>query len=534
MISLQNIHDDFVPIRLEFLSPVHIGSGEMLSPLEYQAAEEQSGQYYIYTVDFDGWINSLTPDEARTTAAEFSVSNLNQIWQSLRSKIDKNVFLKIKSKTTKEVYDKCIARLAGKNNSENELAAALRNAYTSAMIIPGSSIKGAIRTAIIDSLDNGELKQAYNSSTNSREKSRNYEAELKRLFGKIDENAFKQLKVSDFELLPGESEFVQAVQYTKKFPEKRLMNPICEVAPIWAKPKYGKLYLGSFTANEHPKKPLPDWTFENLCKICNKFYLKRFEAEFENFYKLPHFVQARNFINSIRDKVRNENVLLLRVGHYSHVECVTVENAAPKTRSNPKTKKPMPFGTTRTLANGIYPFGWVLLHKCSVEDIEQGKKQDDLTKQEFFANLQAGKDIFIKTKNKEYEEKQRLLLIQQKEAEEQARKAEEEKQRKQAEEAQKEAEKLARKQAEQAKKEEEEQRLANLSPEERLVQLVLLKKASKEDVLKVYDCIDSLENNIQVAEAIRAFWQKEKIWSGKLKENQQNRVEKIKAILRTK
>lgn len=61
-----------------------------------------------------------------------------------------------------------------------------------------------------------------------------------------------------------------------------------------------------------------------------------------------------------------------------------------------------------------------------------------------------------------------------------------------------------------------------------------MKKAAKEDVLKVYERIDSLENQYQVAEAIKAFWQKEKAWSGKLKPNQKERVDNIAAILRKK
>lgn len=534
MISLQNIHNNFVPVRLEFLSPVHIGSGEMLSPLEYQIFEEQSGQYFVYTIDFDGWINSLTPDEAKAAASKFSLLNQTQIWEYLRNMIDRNVFMKTKSRTNEEIYQKYKVRLKGTNKSENELAPALRNACSSAVIIPGSSIKGAIRTAIIDYYDNGRLIQAYLTGATYREKSRNYDAELKHLFGDIKENAFKQLKVSDFELLPDESEFVQAVQYAKKVPEKRLMNPICEAAPIWAKPKYGKIYLGSFTAHEQAKKPLKDWTFENLCKVCNQFYLKRFNAEYEKFYKLSHFVQARNFIDGIRNKVQTENALLLRIGHYSHVECVTVENAAPKTRPNSKTKKPMPFGTTRTLAEGIYPFGWILLHKCSSEEYEEGLKQEQQAKQNCLSQLQTKKEQYALAKKTEYEEKQKRLNESRRLAEEMERQAKAEKLRQEQELARNEAEKLAKKQAEQVQREIEEQRLAALSPEDRLVELVLLKKAAKDEVLKVYERIDSLENKYQVAEAIKTFWQKEKCWSGKLKQNQKDRVDKITAILRAK
>lgn len=533
MISSKDIQENFVPVCLEFLSPVHIGSGEMLSPLEYQAVEEQSGQYTVYTIDYEGWLNSLTPDEAIQIAAEFSRSNQNQIWQFLRGKIDKNIFIKTKSKASKTIYDKYISRLTKTEQSKNELAPATRNSLTSAMIVPGSSIKGAIRTAIIDFFDNGALLQEYKRGKDNWEKNKFYTSKLEKMFGKISENAFKQLKVSDFELLLDESEFVQSVEKRAKDDSEDEKKPICEVAPTSAKPKYGKMYLGNFADNKE-KAPLTDWSFEGLRKVCNAYYLKRFEDEYNKFYTLPQFSATRRFIDSIRNKLHNENAILLRVGHFSHVECVTVENSAPVTPFIQGTKKHRPYGTTRTLANGVQPFGWVLLHKCSYEEYEQGLKQEQQAKQEYLQQLQERKELFVQAKKSEYEEKQRDLLEKRRQAEEKERQEKEEKLRLEQEQAQKEAEKQARKQAEQAKKEAEEQRLAALSPQDRLVELVLLKKAAKEDVLKVYERIDSLENQYQVAEAIKAFWQKEKAWSGKLKPNQKERVDKITAILRKK
>lgn len=447
MISSKDIQEKFVPVRLEFLSPVHIGSGEMLSPLEYQAVEEQSGQYSVYTIDFEGWLGSLPPDEAKQVAAEFSVSNQNQIWQFLRKKIDKNVFVKTKSKASKNIYDKYISRLTQKDLSKNELAPSLRNSLTSAMIVPGSSIKGAIRTAVIDHFDSGALLQEYKKGRNDKEKSLNYTVKLEKMFGKIKENAFKQLKVSDFELLLDESEFVQSVERRVKDDSENEMKPICEVAPISAKPKYGKIYLGSFADNKE-KVPLSDWTFEGLRKVCNAYYLKRFEDEYKKFYTLPHFSATKRFIDSIRDKINDENAILLRVGHFSHVECVTVENAEPKTRPNPKTKQPMPYGTTRTLANGVQPFGWILLHKCSYDEYERGLKQEQQAKQEYLRQLRERKELFVQAKKSEYEEKQRDFLEKRRQAEEQERREKEEKLRLEREQAQKEAEKQARKQAE--------------------------------------------------------------------------------------
>ncbi len=69
------------------------------------------------------------------------------------------------------------------------------------------------------------------------------------------------------------------------------------------------------------------------------------------------------------------NEALIRVGHFSHVECVTLDGVRqPRTRMG-RDRRPLPWGKTRTLANEIYPFGWIKLEFLDLES-KPGARKD--------------------------------------------------------------------------------------------------------------------------------------------------------------
>ena len=97
---------------------------------------------------------------------------------------------------------------------------ALKNPLTGALLVPGSSIKGAIRTAVIDWLDRNwkvNLKEAMN-----RDPRQGYKHALEELLGKVSENAFRNLKVGDFPAALGESVIVTAKEVRRRYnPDKQ-------------------------------------------------------------------------------------------------------------------------------------------------------------------------------------------------------------------------------------------------------------------------------------------------------------------------
>lgn len=531
MITLQNIKDSFIPIRLEILSPVHIGSGAMLSPLEYRIEQEPDG-YYVYTIDYEAWLDSLSIAEAKDFTHRFAISDLKEIWKIFRDKIDKEAFAIAKNKCSKKAY--------GLSVKIKDIVSATRNPLNAAMLIPGSSIKGAIRTAIIDHHDKNEnLKNAMLRNEYKKQLDSMFETTSEIASKEITENAFQALKVSDFELLPNESEFVKARMSeldAVKDEKDNGIKTICEVVPASKAYKFGKLCMSRFIENHNASRsphiakfPLNDWSFENLREVCNKFYSDRFNEDYEKFYLKHHFVQTKHFVDNLFGKIDVENAILLRIGHYSHIECMTVSDYAPKIKL---------FGNTRTLADDIYPFGWVLLHKCSMEEYEKGMLGHDEAKKIHTKRLENDRIKYLESLAKQQAilEATRLkkeaevdaILLKRKEKEENCK-------NQQAEDERLEQEKLQRRQDAQAQKETEEQRIASLSPDAKVIALTLAKKANREEVLKAYELLDTLLESEQksLAEAIKYFWEKENIWSGKkIKKPQQEKVAKIKIILK--
>ncbi len=47
--------EGFLPFRLEVLTPVHIGSGDVLSPLEY-VIRKKNGKARLYRIDLQSWL----------------------------------------------------------------------------------------------------------------------------------------------------------------------------------------------------------------------------------------------------------------------------------------------------------------------------------------------------------------------------------------------------------------------------------------------------------------------------------------------
>lgn len=97
----------------------------------------------------------------------------------------------------------------------------------------------------------------------------------------------------------------------------------------------------------------------------------RGQTEKKTFYGLPHFAKTARALEAVEKAILDvpPGTFLLRIGHYSHVECMTITDNMPETRM--QKGRLLPFGTTRTLADGIYPFGWIRLVPCSDDEYNE-------------------------------------------------------------------------------------------------------------------------------------------------------------------
>lgn len=510
----------FVPFRLEILTPVHIGSGTQLSPLEY-VIRQKGDSYALYNIDLQGWLmNHGRETEVRGAIESGDVGRIRRM---LNEKVDADLF----AASSSPIPDKSLARellqayggVGGgggfkQKDKTGDVDAALRNPANGSLYIPGSSLKGALSTPLINWLDQLAISRNRPSLRNIMEQDKRGRIDrgLTEMFGRINEHAMQALKVSDCLAPPTSCTIVRARERSRNPEQKGTPKNPCEAIMPGKGDLWGRIMLDS--ASTPPAISLPDGQrvdLSCLAKLCNEFYGKRFVDEIMKFYQEPHLRKVGERLVPLLQTIGTlgETQILLRIGHYSHVECVTVDNNKPFT-SKGKDRKPKPYGTTRTLANDMLPFGWVMLHFCTLEEYEQGIQQVEKAERAV-AN--------------ERSERRRAL---QKEAEEKARKLEEQRRERE--------EKL---EAERMKAEEEERkkkelviRMAQLTPEEARI-LQLEENGDENMSMQLFKDMQgwSPEMQAKCAKALKACWERLGKWSGKQSDKQKAKIARIKELL---
>ena len=371
-------------VKLEVLSPVHVGTGESLDPFAYVMHEDAaSGKPFLHYIDLPAFVeNHRNPDElTRRFQGEFQavrsfIAQTPEILGYTTSKaevISRGIFAEYKQKL---------------NDPRNQLkiAPSLKNSDSKALLIPGSSVKGAIRTAVIDHLDRKYKLDLKGITQRDDYRGSRYTEKLESLFGRITDSIFKNLKVGDFEAPPDSACFVEAKEIGKK-PDRKTSTPKdpCETLPGVCMGRttilFGKISLGCFTAKAPGEATFSlkadgiteNWTLPELMALCTSFYKTRFAKELAEFYEKQHFNKSKQAVKRIEPLLADmkPGEMLLRVGHYSHIECMTITNNLPQTRKT-RDGGMMPSGTTRTLADGIHPFGWIKVSLCGADEYGAG------------------------------------------------------------------------------------------------------------------------------------------------------------------
>lgn len=495
--------ESFIPFRLEVLTPVFIGSGEDLSPLEYVIRQEGDA-WTLYLVDGAAWLQA-TQDKADIRKALDSGEMLN-LRRLMAEHLDATLYSLARVPVSSAALAKALrAHIQNPASLSNaEVQPFPRSPVTMAPYVPGSSLKGALSTALIDSLDHGGLRTAA--------RNRAYTGEMERLLGAIRDHSMQGLKVSDIPIPPDATRIVAAVEVRREPNRPGTPKTPCEAlvpAAPGAFPLYGRLLM-DMASGAGPAITLPGGkriSFAALGTLCKNFYAKRFRDELAKFYRLQHLAHVGKHLEPVMRRIEMldpQRELLLRVGHYSHVECVTVSNNEPRSRRG--------FGKTRTLADREIPFGWVVLSLCADAEYEEGLARVEAAITNAMREREQGRAA--------REEQVRRAVEEQRKRAEAAAKAMEE-----AEEEQRRRERAAA---------EREAMLAALSPEERAITEVVAPDAPEARSMELFAQLDSLEGELKVkaAAALRDCWQRLGKWHGKLSKKQEIKVAKVKQLLR--
>lgn len=333
-------------LNCEILSPIHIGTGDEIDPLNYIIKGNR-----FFSLSLGNYIAAMSDEERVAFEALIDKGNLIE----LRKYVAEHVDPERNSLFSVEVTPEIISLYNDKvRDIQNQLLISpfIRSNGENRPLIPGSSFKGALRTAIISEL----------AKTSNLPKPKDFieenEFEGKLLSYRDGKNdPFRGIKIRD-KTLPNDSTIIREVRNVSKKNGGSLQSNdiqiICELSnsAITGHPVEFEMEVSlddTLFATGFLNRTL---TMEQIVKACKNFYLDKMNKEHEKFYKNSEIEEhSRALLNTPLD----ENSFIIRIGRFSGVESVTLDNFRnPRPPGNNAV-----WGTTRNLAEGRYPMGWM-------------------------------------------------------------------------------------------------------------------------------------------------------------------------------
>lgn len=372
---------------VEPITCVHIGTGEQLTPLDYYVAKTGEGKHLYCVYDSDSILKRIATDKDKF--AEFEKLTSQNNMRGLVDFFHKNI-------STDDIKYPCdVAKEFLDNYDKNKNIDPLENGrFVQAMyrpagkktpVIPGSSIKGAIRTAVLNDimfkLTNENYDQLYDDFKNEKKKE-NFDKTLQNKLLNYDGDAksdpFRSLEISDIQFDAKGTQVVGALSMIKNNKHTKELE-VCNESQILLEMIKGKLLGSSVNASgiirinsalNQTKQISQSIDLKQIINACKYFYWQEFENEYKTFYreatdKVDEITKLKKELQAIKD---NENEFFIRVGRYSQVEFITYEENFREPKTPVIKGKQMSYGTTRTVLNfnGQYlPLGWC---KCTVKE----------------------------------------------------------------------------------------------------------------------------------------------------------------------
>jgi len=344
-------------LTIQILSPVHIGSGQDIDPLEYIVKNE-----LFYRLDLPRFLAQLDPAQRAEFGRKASDPNPIVLRDFIHRHADPakcSSFYAAAGPDFEDMYQRNLKN----SNTRLEITLMTRTCGNWQAYLPGSSIKGAIRTAVVSELagtrrlSNPNPKYFENDVLGCSDPRTDpfrcvkvSDATLPEAATFIDKTEIFKLKKGDgpdpsgiqmfyeqcFSMLDGEHiAAVGTLDIDDRLPEKH--------------------YYDHRAKQDRPAVSMP-LNAADILKACRAFYLPKMQAEHDNFYRSNAELEANS--RRLLDVTYADNEFPIRLGRFSHVECTTVDDyRSPMTRKT-RDGKPLPWGVTRTLSAGTMPMGW--------------------------------------------------------------------------------------------------------------------------------------------------------------------------------
>lgn len=398
-----------VALYITPLSPVHVGIGEDYEPTNY-VMEEQA----LFAFDSDVANRVLTERQRKdlldmvskpTRRAEDMIKQVQDFFYNNRKPLAaaSSHFLPV-SAGVFDLYQKRVGQSANRESggksvvNKLEIQRTFFNPYSQNPVIPGSSIKGAIRTALLDDVNDEEPVGEKKGLHELQGRLFQYR-DPKRGKLHLEQDPMRLISVGDANYQTTSlfgSEICFAVN-RKKYPVKdsngnlrqaqgENLSQMLEYLPLRYRSFQGNLNiqnLQGITGQKTPNESLR-WKLQYIANACNFFYYKRFETEInvlrERAYLVSEWEKLANAVLSgfIYQKMKAGKAILLRVGRHSGAESVTLSGEGVRSikikgegrnfTNEPEAKTVWLAANTEKDRSGMLPFGWVLVELDDAPD----------------------------------------------------------------------------------------------------------------------------------------------------------------------
>ena len=486
------------------IAPIHIGCDEVYDPLSFAVHEEEQKISVFSPFELVQSLSTQRLEEFSALCQSGTISSILKIYKFMAQvrpqgrKIEvTHGFVKHYRKTLSIPEDN-----PEKVKAELNRFIIWRTAFLAEderPYIPGSALKGSLRTAYLNLLASKK-----NVGPFKRNEAKKLETALLD-GGQFSTDPFRCVKVSDFRPVGHvKTKILYAVNQKKGASRFNASGPpqILEVI------EPGSLFEGTITIQSpHPRAKIKSpIRIKDLMSSLDYFYRKEKQREDQELRALG--------ISGVTLPQGDSDIRIIRLGRHSGAECVTINgHRSIKIIAKKGGKQRWEKAATtlwlaspdrRSGAKGeLVPFGWAefivpepSLLKSLSEKEESWKKQ--------WAQAKALSVEMLRKREKEAIEKRR---------EQERLRAEEEKKRREQE----------KKQA----------YLSTLPPEQRDILRLKEGDIQEEEVVAIYSRIDQYpdDKKKEVAQALKEWWISKGKWSGKQSKKQKIKIKKIREIL---
>lgn len=407
-----------VNLHITPLSPVHIGIGEDYEPTNYVMEDE-----VLFAFDSDVTNRVLTERQRKdllemvskpSRRPEDMIKQVQDFFYNNRKPLAaaSSHFLPVSSGVF-DLYQKRVGQSANRESggksvvNKLEIQRTFFNPYSQQPVIPGSSIKGAIRTALLDDENDSKPLQMVEDRRNRRQRKENNQELQERLMqGKFASDPMRLLNIGDasyqtptlfgseirFAVDRKKREVLKDGKPVQSQAEAQNLYQLLECLPTLRYRSFGGSLsvqdLQGMTGKGTPAKELR-WTVQDIAAACNDFYHQRFVAEMkvlrERRYLNPEWetLAEATISGMIYQKMKAGKAFLLRVGRHSGAESVTLEgvrsikilegkgaDGKQKSSYQAEAKTIWLAANTEKDRSGMLPFGWVLVELDDSPDAE--------------------------------------------------------------------------------------------------------------------------------------------------------------------